>query len=155
MQIPRSFSPPHRGGGFLQRSSRTRCGWIKLLAKTIITGCGSGTQEAGAPEPLWGKGESLHLAGQWFLVVGWLSPVWNHWWLLSSVGRTRGSLGAPAAGYGFTESFWGNCGEFSVAGGGHAERTKRGGPGGASAEITAAFAPAGVEVGSCDGRSRH
>lgn len=42
---------------------------VKLLVKTIITGCGSGTQEAGAHEPLWGKGKSLHLAGQWFLIV--------------------------------------------------------------------------------------
>ena len=91
----------------------THCGWIKLL-KTIITGCGSRTPEAGAHEPLWGEGESLHLAGQCFLVGGLLSPVWSHWWLLTSTGRTErqgwswphrslGFWGAPAARHGFTE----------------------------------------------------
>lgn len=69
MQIPRSFSPQHRGGAFLGVPRACICGWIKLSLKTIIIGCGSGTREAGAHEPLWGEGESLHLAGQWFLVV--------------------------------------------------------------------------------------
>lgn len=42
-----------------------------------------------------------------------------------------------------------------MGGGGHAKCTKQGVLGGTSAEITAAFAPARVEVGSCDGHSHY
>lgn len=76
-------------------------------------------------------------------------------WGWSQPHHSLGFRGAPVARHGFTEPFWGNCRELGVCGGGRAERTKLGGPGGASAKIAAAFAPARVEVGSCGGRSRH
>lgn len=101
----------------------------------------------------------MHLAGQWFLSACCLEL------LVASLQHRKdqaaglelasllGSWGAPAAGYGFTEPLGWNFWELSMGGGGPAECTKQGALGGSSARITAAFAPARVEVGSSDGCS--
>lgn len=147
MQIPCSFSPRHRGRAFPGRYMHD--GRMKLLVKPVITGCGSGTRETGAREPSGVKGRACI----WQVSGSSVCVVWSCWWLLSSMRRTErqgwswphrslGSWGAPAAGYGFTEPLGWNFWELSVGGGGHTECTKQGTPGGSSARITAAFAPA-------------